>query len=49
MRASRVISRRAAEGNPLKGAHRVEILDGDGKVLFEADLQETAATGAEPQ
>ncbi len=45
MRASAVIARRAAEGKPLKGAHRIEVLDGDGKILFEADLQGPATTG----
>ena len=39
MRASAAIARRVAEGKPLKGAHRIEVLDGDGKVLFEADLE----------
>jgi hypothetical protein len=38
MRASRVIAQQAAEGKPLQGAHRIEVLDGNGKVLFEADL-----------
>lgn len=38
MRASRAIAQRAAEGKPLDGAHRIEILDGNGKVLFEAEL-----------
>lgn len=39
MRASQVIARRATEGKPLDGAHRIEVLDGNGKVLFEADLK----------
>jgi hypothetical protein len=38
MRASQVIARRAAEGKPLQGAHRIEVLDGNGKFLFESDL-----------
>lgn len=38
MRASLAIAQRAAEGKPLEGAHRIEVLDGNGKVLFEADL-----------
>jgi len=39
MRASQAIARRAAEGKPLEGAHRIELLDGDGKVLFEAEIK----------
>jgi len=39
MRASRAIAQRAAEGKPFDGAHRLEILDGNGKVLFETDLK----------
>jgi hypothetical protein len=38
MRASYAIAQRAAEGKPLEGAHQIEVLDGNGKVLFEADL-----------
>ncbi|MFQ5845799.1 MAG: hypothetical protein ACE5JG_12520, partial [Planctomycetota bacterium] len=38
MRASRVIAQQAAEGKPLESAHRIEVLDANGKVLFEADL-----------
>ncbi|MBI2931107.1 MAG: hypothetical protein HYY16_05610 [Planctomycetes bacterium] len=38
MRASRAIARRVAEGKPLNGANRIEVLDGNGKVLFEAEL-----------
>jgi len=39
MRASQAIAQRAAEGKPLEGAHRLEILDGNGKVLFETELK----------
>jgi hypothetical protein len=39
MRASRAIARRVAEGKPLKGAHRIEVLDENGKVIFDADLK----------
>ena len=39
MRASRAIARRVAEGQPLKGTNRIEVLDGNGKVLFEAELK----------
>ncbi len=38
MRAARAIVRRAADGTPIERAERIEILDGDGNVLFEADL-----------
>lgn len=38
MRASRAIARRAAEGKPLAGAHRIEVLDANGKLLFDANL-----------
>lgn len=39
MRASQVIARLAADGKALNLADRLEILDGDGKILFEADLR----------
>jgi len=39
MRASQVIARLAANGKALNLADRFEILDGDGKILFEADLR----------
>ena len=36
--ASRAIAAQAAEGKPLKGAHRIEVLDENGKVLLESNL-----------
>jgi len=39
MRAAQVIARLAADGKALNLADRLEILDGDGKILFEADLK----------
>ncbi len=38
MRAAQAIARRVAEGQPLEGFGRIELLDGDGKVRFEAEL-----------
>ena len=38
MRAARAIAREAAEGRPVARAERIEVLDADGNVLFEADL-----------
>jgi len=39
MHASRAIARQAAEGLALNRARRIQVLDGDGKVLFEAELR----------
>ena len=39
MRASQVIARLAVDGKALNLADRLEILDGDGKILLEADLR----------
>ncbi len=38
LRAARAIAAQAAAGRLLPGPHRLEILDGDGKLLFGADL-----------
>ena len=38
MRASQAIVRRVATGKLLEGAYRIELLDADGKIVFEADL-----------
>lgn len=38
LRVAALIGRKIAEGQPIEGAVRVEILDGDGKIVFEADL-----------
>lgn len=42
MRAARAIARRGS-GEALQRAVRVEVLDGDGNLLFEADLGEVSA------
>ena len=38
MRASQAIARLAAEGRALDAARRVQILDGEGRLIFEAEL-----------
>jgi len=38
LRAARAIAAQVAAGKLQPGAHRLEVFDGEGKLLFEADL-----------
>ena len=38
MRAAKALAQFVADGKPPPGPHRLEILDGDGKVLFETEI-----------
>ena len=38
LRAARAIAAQVAAGKLQSGAHRLEVFDGDGKLLFEADI-----------
>ena len=39
MRAARAIAAQVAAGKLQPGAHRLEVFDGEGRLLFEADLR----------
>ena len=39
MKVARVVAQQAASGKSFEGVDRIEIFDGDGKVLFETELR----------